>query len=166
MAPTDKGDFDVIIDDERWRDALGDAEALAARCRAAAMAFDPRLGEGAALLLADDATLKDLNARFRNIDKPTNVLSFPSGGGKDFLGDIAIAFDTCEREAKAQGIAFRDHVTHLIVHGLLHLAGYDHEADEEAERMESLETDILARLGVADPYCDAHGAEGEMAGRP
>lgn len=151
-------DFDVIIDDERWAAALGDAAALAEECRTAAAGFEPRLHSGAALLLADDAALRDLNGRFRGIDKPTNVLSFPSGGGgADFLGDIAIAFETCRREAESEGISFRDHAAHLIVHGLLHLAGYDHEEDEEAERMESLETEILARLGIADPYGDAAG---------
>ncbi len=154
--------FDVIIDDERWADALAGAEALAQECRAAAAGFEPRLHFGAALLLADDRTLQELNRRFRGQDKPTNVLSFPSGGGDaDFLGDIAIAFETCRREAEMEGMSFRDHAAHLIVHGLLHLAGYDHEEDEEAERMESLETEILARLGIADPYRDA----GDAAGR-
>lgn len=146
-------DFDVVIDDDRWTQALADAEALAERCRAAAAGAEPRVLSGACLLLADDARLQDLNRRYRGLDKPTNVLSFPSGGAQDgFLGDIAIAFETCQREAQAQGIAFRDHVAHLIVHGLLHLAGHDHEEDLEAERMESLETAILARLGIADPY--------------
>lgn len=154
--------FDVIIDDDRWAGELGDAAALAEECRTAAARFEPRLGAGAALLLADDRTLQDLNSRFRGRDKPTNVLSFPSGGGVDgFLGDIAIAFETCRREAVEQGIAFRCHAAHLIVHGLLHLAGHDHEREEEAERMESLETEILAQLGIADPYRDA----GEAAER-
>lgn len=148
-----EADFDVIIDDDRWTQALADAEALAEGCRAAAAGAEPRVLSGACLLLADDARLQDLNRRYRGLDKPTNVLSFPSGGAQDgFLGDIAIAFETCQIEAEAQGIAFRDHVAHLIVHGLLHLAGHDHEEDLEAERMESLETAILARLGIADPY--------------
>lgn len=153
--------FDVIIDDGRWADALADAQALAEECRAAAARLDPRLRAGAALLLADDAALQGLNRRFRGIDKPTNVLSFPSGGGDAaFLGDIAIAFETCRREAEAGGIAFRNHVAHLIVHGLLHLAGYDHQEDDEAERMEGLETEILARLGIADPYAAADDTAG------
>ena len=151
-------EFDVIIDDERWSDALGDAGALANACRSAAIEAEPRLAGGAALLLAGDAALRDLNRRFRGLDKPTNVLSFPAGGGDaEFLGDIAIAFETCRTEAAAMRLAFRDHAAHLIVHGLLHLVGYDHEADEEAERMERLETIILARLGVADPYRDPAG---------
>lgn len=155
------GELDVIIDDGRWTEALADAPGLAEACRAAAAQLDPRLGSGAALLLADDAALQGLNRRFRGIDKPTNVLSFPSGGGDAaFLGDVAIAFETCRREAEAQGIAFRNHVAHLIVHGLLHLAGYDHQEDDEAERMEGLETEILARLGIADPYAAADDTAG------
>lgn len=146
------GTFDVIVEDERWLGAIAGADAFAAECRRAAIAADPALDAGAALLLADDARLADLNRRFRGKDKPTNVLSFPSGASEGFLGDIAIAFETCKREAEAQGIAFRDHAAHLIVHGLLHLVGYDHGADDDANEMESLETRILATLGVADPY--------------
>jgi len=148
--------FDVMVEDERWIEAFdaaaGGAQGFADKCRKAASALEGALEGGAALLLADDETLADLNRRFRNIDKPTNVLSFPSAAGGDFLGDIAIAYETCEREADAGGIAFRDHAAHLIVHGLLHLVGYDHDADEDANEMESLETRILAALGVADPY--------------
>lgn len=153
---------DVIIDDERWTAALGDAEALAAECVRAAAAAEPLVAAGAALLLTNDSALQDLNRRFREIDKPTNVLSFPSGGPPgEFLGDIAVAFETCRRESDEQGVSFRDHAAHLIVHGLLHLAGYDHEEDVEAERMEGLETKILAALGVADPYEDPAGDIGE-----
>ena len=152
--------IDTIIDDARWAAALGDAEALACACFAAAAAQEPRLAGDAALLLTDDAALQDLNRRFRGQDKPTNVLSFPAGAG-DSLGDIALAFETCRREAEDQGVAFRDHARHLIVHGLLHLVGHDHEADDEAERMERLETRILETLGVADPYAgDEDGASG------
>lgn len=146
------GECDVILDDERWSSALGDVEALVLDCRRAAASFDPKTGGAAAFLFADDETLQDLNKRFRGFDKPTNVLSFPSGG--DFLGDVAIAYETCRREAEEEKIAFRDHAAHLIVHGLLHLAGYDHEKDEDAERMEPLETRILAAMGIADPYGD------------
>ncbi|MFZ5618742.1 MAG: rRNA maturation RNase YbeY [Pseudomonadota bacterium] len=152
-SPTKPAGFDVVIDDERWIKALGDAHALAASCIAAAAALEPGVKGAAALLLADDAALQDLNRRFRDKDEPTNVLSFPAGeGAEGFLGDIAIAFETCRREAEEQGIAFRDHAAHLIVHGLLHLVGWDHEADDEADRMERLETRILATLGVDDPY--------------
>jgi probable rRNA maturation factor len=153
-------DTDVLVEDERWTSEIADLAALCASCRAAAAALEPRTAGDVALLFTDDAALRDLNLRFRRIDKPTNVLSFPSGApGGGPLGDIAIAFETCRTEAYAQGIAFRDHVAHLIVHGLLHLAGHDHERDEDAERMESLETRILARLDIADPY-GAAAAEG------
>jgi len=146
-------DIDVLVEDDRWTGEIADLAALSMTCGAAAAALEPGIAGGVALLFADDAALLDLNRRFRRIDKPTNVLSFPSGApDSGFLGDIAIAFETCRREAQAQGIAFRDHVAHLIVHGLLHLAGHDHEEDEDAERMESLETRILARLDIADPY--------------
>jgi probable rRNA maturation factor len=153
-------DTDVLVEDERWTSEIADLAALCASCRAAAAALEPRIAGDVALLFTDDAALRDLNLRFRRIDKPANVLSFPSGApGGGPLGDIAIAFETCRTEADAQGIAFRDHVAHLIVHGLLHLAGHDHERDEDAERMESLETRILARLDIADPY-GAAAAEG------
>jgi probable rRNA maturation factor len=106
------------------------------------------------LCLADDATLRALNARWREIDKPTNVLSFPSEGHgtRLELGDIALAFETLEREAEELGVPLADHYRHLVAHGFLHLIGYDHQTDGEAERMEALETRILSRLGTADPY--------------
>jgi probable rRNA maturation factor len=174
----DLADFDILIEDDRWPGALDDSAALALACRRAALAFEPRLAAGATLLLADDATLRDLNLRFRGKDQPTNVLSFPAfpafpalqpgqaGGDPGFLGDIAIAYETCEREAGALSIAFRDHLAHLIVHGLLHLVGYDHETDDDADRMEQLETRILAAIGAADPYArppidDGQGDGGE-----
>jgi len=172
----DLADFDILIEDERWPGALDDSVALALACRQAALAFEPRLAAGASLLLADDATLRDLNLRFRGKDQPTNVLSFPAfpalqpgqvgGGDAGFLGDIAIAYETCEREAVALSIAFRDHLAHLIVHGLLHLVGYDHETDDDADQMEQLETRILAAIGAADPYAlspmdDGRGDDGE-----
>ena len=144
--------LDVIIDDPRWAEALGDADALCDECRRAVASAEPRLAGAATLLFADDEALRELNRRFRGIDKPTNVLSFPSAAGDSVLGDIAIAYETVRRESAEAGVAFRDHAAHLIVHGLLHLAGHDHEKDDEAERMEALETGILASIGVADPY--------------
>ena len=151
--PAEPDLIDVIIEDERWRDALGAPGELANACRAASGRNADRVDGDVALLLTSDAALRDLNRRFRGLDKPTNVLSFPAGeAAKGFLGDIAIAFETTAREATDLSISFRDHAAHLIVHGLLHLAGYDHEDDREAEEMESLERKILADLGVADPY--------------
>jgi probable rRNA maturation factor len=116
------------------------------------------------LLLADDARLRTLNANWRGLDRPTNVLSFPASSrerlsGARFLGDIAIAYETVVREAEAAGEATVDYYRRLIVHGFLHLIGYDHQTDEEAERMEGLERRIFARLGVRDPYGEQALAE-------
>ena len=111
-----------------------------------------------AVLLTDNASIRRLNAQWRHIDKPTNVLSFPPApnaglaGGVKSLGDIAIGYETCAREAEAEGKPFADHLAHLAVHGFLHLLGYDHDTDAAAEQMERLERVILARLGVPDPY--------------
>ncbi|MEM7068847.1 MAG: rRNA maturation RNase YbeY [Pseudomonadota bacterium] len=110
------------------------------------------------VLLSDDETLRNLNAQWRNIDKPTNVLSFPGEDlepgdvGGMFLGDIVVSMETTRREAKLENKSFDDHFTHLIIHGFLHLFGYDHETEDQAFQMEGLETEILARLGIPDPY--------------
>jgi probable rRNA maturation factor len=105
------------------------------------------------ILLTDDAAIQDLNARFRNKNAPTNVLSFPAPAtAAPHLGDIALAYGVCAREADAQGKPLAHHLMHLTAHGVLHLLGYDHESDADAERMEALEREILAGLGVPDPY--------------
>lgn len=120
----------------------------------------------AGLVLTNDAEVHALNREWRGKDKPTNVLSFPMlerddllalapGGPPELLGDIAIALETCQREAADKGISLEAHVAHLIVHGLLHLAGHDHEISrEDARVMEQLEIKALALLGIADPYGD------------
>lgn len=107
-----------------------------------------------AIVLTDDARIRTLNFAWRGLDKPTNVLSFPAGGkgAPALLGDIVIAYETTKNEALAQGTPFLHHLTHLAVHGFLHLHGYDHEADDEAEAMEQLERQILARLAIPDPF--------------
>jgi probable rRNA maturation factor len=104
-----------------------------------------------AIVLADDAFVKNLNHAYRGKNKPTNVLSFPSDEAGQ-LGDIVLAFETVEREAGEQQKTFRAHATHLLVHGVLHLLGHDHEIEAEAELMESKEVKILKKLGIADPY--------------
>lgn len=110
------------------------------------------------IVLTDDAEQRGLNRDWRGIDKPTNVLSFPQiepfGPVTGILGDITLARETLEREAAALGASFRDHFTHLVVHGFLHILGYDHVEDADALVMEGLETQILQSLGIADPYAD------------
>ncbi|WP_346764262.1 rRNA maturation RNase YbeY [Caulobacter sp. SLTY] len=107
------------------------------------------------MLLTGDNEVADLNTRFRHKPGPTNVLSFPAPPNpENHLGDIALAYGVCAREAAAQGKTLADHLRHLTVHGVLHLAGYDHQTDDEAEAMEALERRVLADLGVADPYAD------------
>ena len=144
-------------------------EALAGRAAEAAAAVEPALGNPrltASVLFTSDAEVHVLNREWRERDKPTNVLSFPmlereellnlaSEGPPEMLGDIALAHETCAREAAEKGVSLEDHATHLIVHGLLHLAGHDHvDSDEQAEAMEALEIAALAKLGIADPYGD------------
>jgi len=156
-----------------WPDAL-DWEARAGEAAAAALALTPyaSLADAAPLVeiavrLTDDAEVHTLNRDFRGKDKPTNVLSFPqvqddlleglsnSDDGEILLGDIVLARETCMREAEEKGISVTDHATHLIVHGTLHLVGYDHGDDASAAAMEALEVKALASLGIANPYVDA-----------
>ena len=153
--------LDISAPSSLWRN-LPRARAIAretvAVC-AAESGLAARDGAEVSLLLAGDAEVKALNARWRGQDKPTNVLSFPAArpdglAGSATLGDIALAYETLAREAEAAGVPLADHYRHLVTHGFLHLIGYDHETDEEAGRMEALETRILARLGVPDPYAD------------
>ena len=157
--------MDLDIEFEDWPE--GEWEELANKAHGAA-AFvagelrNPRLSTS--LLFTTDAEVHALNREWRDRDKPTNVLSFPMltrdelldltpEGPPVMLGDIALAYETCAREAEEKGIPLEHHAAHLIVHGLFHLAGYDHvHSDEEAEAMEALETAALAKMGIADPY--------------
>ena len=162
---------ETAIEDARWEAfGLGPLAERAARAALAVVGL-PVEGFAISLLGCDDARIAVLNADFRGKPQPTNVLSWPSEErGADFagdlpalpdpgavddpgsLGDIAIAWDTCAREAEEQGKGMGDHVIHLLVHGVLHLLGYDHVEDEDAALMEGLEVRILASLGVSDPY--------------
>ena len=140
---------DVVLLDPGWAKALPGIERLVRKAARAATASRKR---SLTVALADDRRVRSLNARDRKKDKPTNVLSYPSGE-REFLGDVVLARQTVWREARSQGKTPADHVAHLVVHGTLHLMGYDHETGEaDAERMEALERRILAKLGIADPY--------------
>ncbi|HWY64171.1 MAG TPA: rRNA maturation RNase YbeY, partial [Rhizomicrobium sp.] len=138
----------LLVEDPKWRSHRG----LLARLDKAAQSArrSARLKGGFTILLADDKKLRALNQDFRGKDKPTNVLSFPGGDG--YAGDIAIAYGVTVKEAKEAAKSVADHAAHLVVHGVLHLAGYDHERPKDAKVMEPLEVKILARLGIADPY--------------
>ncbi|MBU0725604.1 MAG: rRNA maturation RNase YbeY [Alphaproteobacteria bacterium] len=161
-------DLDIAVDDAdpRWVKALPDITALAERAIGAALAGRIEGPAELAVRLTDDAELQALNRQYRGQDKPTNVLSFPADDSDHFegepkpLGDIALAYETVVREASEQGKTLSDHTLHLIVHGSLHLLGYDHEVESEATRMEALEIQILGGLGIADPYQPDSGASG------
>lgn len=163
--PTPRVRVSVIVEHDAWRAAVADPVPLLRRAAGAALAQARRARRwrsaatpSVAVALIDDRAIRKLNRTYRGKDKPTNVLSFPAGevpegkGRTRPLGDVAIALGTVKREARAQGKAVDDHVAHLMVHAVLHLLGYDHEADPDAEEMEAIERKALAALGIADPY--------------
>jgi probable rRNA maturation factor len=152
--------IDVSIEAEDW----ASLEAPVQLAETAILAATRETGTGLAdsaeisVLFCDDAFIRDLNRKWRGIDKPTNVLAFPTGGdprGRPLLGDIVIAFETASREASKARRPLRDHVAHLLVHGFLHLIGHDHAGAAEATAMEALERAILGRLGIADPFWES-----------
>ena len=159
--------LDMRVADDRWQ-KLEDTEGFASHVLAVAA---ERMGKGgeAAVLLTDDAEMRALNKQWRALNKPTDVLSFPGDGPEipgqpQYLGDIAIGFETALRDAETMGRAFEGHIAHLLIHGFLHLLGYDHIEPEDAKVMEPLEIEILASLGWPDPYATgpyapAHGQE-------
>lgn len=164
--------IDCILEDPRWGSDLADLAEQASDAALRRLGLEPSAFE-ISLLACDDARIAALNADFRGKPQPTNVLSWPSAeraaavagdmpaaptpGLDEELGDIAIAYDTCLREAAEAGKPMRDHSLHLIVHATLHLLGFDHERDRDAVLMEGLETEILGKLGVDDPYRDEQG---------
>jgi probable rRNA maturation factor len=183
-------DISFSLEAGEWEAAVPDAEQrVEAAARAAFEAAEkPEILGGdtpveMSLVLADDALVQTLNRDYRDKDKPTNVLSFAllddlddtdestddvlarDQGMPILIGDVILAFETVQREALEQGKSLGDHLTHLVIHGVLHLLGYDHQSDPDADRMERLETSILARMGIADPYsanpAQAAGAQGE-----
>ena len=142
--------IEIEVEDEAWIAALPDAATLVERAAPAALGA---VEGDVVILLTDDAAVHDLNARFRDRDQPTNVLSFPAAeSAAPHLGDLVLAHGVCVAEAAAQGKTLADHLTHLTVHGVLHLLGRDHVDEAEAEAMEGEERTLLASLGVADPY--------------
>jgi len=153
-------ELDIMIEAGDW-DRLADAEALAQKAAEAALAvtYEAKGEYEASVMLTDDAHIQALNRTWRAKDKPTNVLSFPAPeqpgtAGSRYLGDIALAYETLVRESEEESKELAHHFAHLIVHGVLHLLGYDHEGEAEAEIMEGLEVKALATLGIADPYRD------------
>ena len=157
----------ISIPKAAWLGRLPDARARCRRLAQAALAaggaaekLGPSQSAELSLVLADDVLLRQLNRQFRGLDKPTNVLSFAGMEGEPQpvtrpvvpLGDVAIAYETTATEARAQGKTLAEHLSHLVVHGVLHLLGYDHLVKAQAKEMESLETAVLARFGLSDPY--------------
>jgi probable rRNA maturation factor len=159
--PAGAFDVDLVVENADWESIAGLEAAITEAARHAFLAgsLSPAPSARATVALLSDAEVRALNAQFRGKDMATNVLSFPPGsfatpdpGAIKELGDIALAYETMVGEARESGIALLDHVRHLVVHGILHLLGHDHETECDAELMEALETRILADLGVADPY--------------
>jgi probable rRNA maturation factor len=161
-------ELDVIVDVPAWLDALPTVEAICRRSATAAFhaAKKAEAEAEASIVLSNDARIKSLNAAWRGKDEATNVLAFPAtdvpqagAAGRSqpplIIGDVIIAFETAVAEARVEGKDLADHLSHLVVHGMLHLLGYDHETDDEADEMESLEVAVLASVGVADPYSAA-----------
>ena len=145
----------VLVKDERWHETAG-LEGLCARALKAIqyVAKTAPFGE-LSLAFVDDAEIQLLNRDYRGQDKPTNVLSFPALAplaDRTFLGDIVLAYDTIKAEAEKAGLPMEDHISHLVIHGFLHLNGYDHEADIDAKNMQNLEIAALARLDISNPY--------------
>lgn len=158
-------DVAFAIDDDAWERVLDEAEALCERAAKAAAdaggADDLGSWLELSLVLTDNETVRKLNRAWRAKDQPTNVLSFPGlGGGFEpapdgapiLLGDVVLAHGICVAEAERDGVALADHVTHLVVHGVLHLLGFDHETEADAVEMEALEISILSGLGIENPY--------------
>lgn len=152
---------DISMETQRWRDILPDAAALSER--AADMAWrqcgDDRSDAELSIVLGDDALLQSLNDRYRNKNRPTNVLAFPAEddalpGAPRMLGDVILAIETIHQEAERQNKSVADHFQHLCIHGVLHLLGHDHEQANEAAAMEALEIAILAAMGIPNPYAE------------
>jgi probable rRNA maturation factor len=165
-------EIDILVEAAGWQDCVPDARTIVSAAAQAALGDENPAGaqSGSAIelsiLLTDDTTISELNFQWRGRTGPTNVLSFPAetdmrpADAPVLLGDVVIAIETVMAEAKDAGIAAADHLRHLVVHGVLHLCGYDHENDADADRMEGREIVILEALGVSDPYAAAERRAG------
>jgi probable rRNA maturation factor len=143
---------EIMVSSPLWQAEPRAEETVRAAIAAAAAMLSTAPGE-VSIVLTDDSDMQGLNRQWRGIDKPTNVLSFPAPqGASAMLGDIVIAYETLKRECEDESRPFLHHLAHLTVHGFLHLAGYDHETDSEADAMEALESKIMARMNMPDPY--------------
>jgi probable rRNA maturation factor len=153
--------IEIEVEDSRWTASLPHAAGAAREAAVIALAAVKNGSDRAvAILLTNDERMRDLSRRFRGEDRATNVLAFPSPAGTaDTLGDIALGYGVCAREAREQAKPLADHLRHLVVHGVLHLTGHDHQRADEAARMEALEVELLGRLGVPDPYAEREDAE-------
>ena len=168
MAENKELEIDVTVAEPEWNASFLDVEAIAKRAMTITLELVdlPRKIKDRALevsvVLANDDLLHVLNREYRNMDKPTNVLSFATLDSDDPvpdegpypLGDIILSYQTIDREANEQGKFFKDHFTHMIVHGTLHLVGYDHQTEDEATHMETLEIRILEKMNIQNPYMD------------
>lgn len=160
--------IDISAESEGWTKIPG-VEACVRRAAEAAMIDNEAPPSEISVVLSDDEHIRELNKHHRGMDKPTNVLSFPPArvktpaGMPRFLGDIVLAFETVAREAADESKTIENHLSHLVVHGVLHLLGYDHEDEDEAETMEARERQILAKLGIPDPYAERGGSAARPA---
>jgi probable rRNA maturation factor len=146
--------IDVLVESERWKEP-GKVKSILRRAVREASATLPTRGGELAIILTDDSSIRLLNRQWRGVDKSTNVLSFPAKdpcGQPPLIGDIVLAYETIAREADDEGKPFAHHLAHLTVHGFLHLHGYDHQQDNDAETMEAMERKVLRRLAIPDPY--------------
>lgn len=173
-ALPDTWTIDLLLEDESWLVLCPSVEALVHEVARVVgedtdVSSHTKAGASVAISLAADERVRGLNKQYRGKDAPTNVLSFPNEddfdvpGEAPHLGDIILARGVVEREAREQGKSIENHIAHLVIHGLLHLVGYDHIDDTDAEEMESLEADILARMGVPNPYATSSTDEKEHA---